>query len=90
VEGFNTIAARRNRTHQLGNCGDQMDEQDGQITHYAIIVSISAGITRLGFFTGLWDKIGIRHTQGAYDQSKTDNLELVKLPALKMIGQSED
>lgn len=51
------------RTHQPGNGGNQMDEQDSKITHYDIIVSISAGITRLGFFKDLCDKIGIRHTQ---------------------------
>jgi len=42
---------------------DKVDEQDGQITHYATIVSISAGMTRLGFCADLCDKIGIRHTQ---------------------------
>jgi ATP-dependent Clp endopeptidase proteolytic subunit ClpP len=41
-----------------------MDEQDGQITHYATIVTISTNMTRLGFCTDLCDKIGIRHTQG--------------------------
>jgi len=54
-------------THQPGNDVNQMDEQDGEITHYATIVSISAGITRLGFFTDLFDKIGIRHTHVSFE-----------------------
>ena len=56
-------------THQPGNGGNQMDEQDGEITRYATIVSVSAGITGLGFLTDLCDKIGSRHTHVAASDS---------------------
>jgi hypothetical protein len=51
------------RAHQPRNRGNQMDEQNREITYYATIVSVSASTTRLGFFMDLCDKIGIHYTQ---------------------------
>jgi len=47
---------------QSGDRGDEMDEEDGQVAHRAI-VPISTSVTRLGYPQDLCDKSEIRHTQ---------------------------
>jgi len=46
---------------ESGDRGDEMNEQDGQVAHLAI-VPISTNVTRLGTRWDLCDKSGIRHT----------------------------
>ena len=47
---------------ESGDRGDEMNEQDGQVAHLAI-VPINTSVTRLGTRWDLCDKSGIRHRQ---------------------------
>jgi hypothetical protein len=46
-KGFGHNCTTAARSHQSRDSNNQVDEQDGEITHCAIIVTISAGMTRL-------------------------------------------